>query len=296
MKRICHSVLTVGFLFVLLAGLQLRSATVIDVGMDNAGVLLKGRLFAAEGAGPFATVILLRGFPSSSDDVLGIGAKLAAAGFHALTFSYSGSQGSQGEASFWNAQRDIQAAFDFLRQPENAGRFNVDRGRIILGGWCYGGNMALAYAAGHPEVTAVFSIAGNDHGEFLREYARNPGFQKMADAMFDSWTKPPYDVRFAKGAMPKEIMAAGLDRLDPIFDLRASAPALAGREILLVCGWNDRQVTVDQYVLPFYRALEKADAKKVIITAFQDDHHFKNCREQVAAAVIDWLKMVQALR
>lgn len=200
MKRICHSVLTVGFLFVLLAGLQLRSATVFDVGMDNAGILLKSKLFAAEGAGPFATVILLRGFPSSSDDVLGIGAKLAATGFHALTFSYSGSQGSQGEASFWNAQRDIQAAFDFLRQPENVARFKVDRERIILGGWCYGGNMALAYAAGHPEVTTVFSIAGNDHGEFLREYARNPGFQKMVDAMSDSWTKPPYDVRFAKGA------------------------------------------------------------------------------------------------
>jgi dienelactone hydrolase len=296
MKRIYRSILTAGFFFVFLASPSVRSATAVDVGIDNGGVRLKGKLFVAEGAGPFATVILLRGFPSSSDDVLGIGSKLAAAGFHALTFAYSGSQGSRGEASFWNAQRDIQGAFDFLHQPENAKRFQVDRGRMILGGWCYGGNMALAYAAGHPEVTTVFSIAGNDHGEFLREYARNPEFQKMVDAMSDSWIKPPHEVRFARGAMPKEIVAAGLDRLDPIFDLRASAPRLAGREILLVGGWDDRQVTIDQYVLPFYRALEKAGAKKVTITAFQDDHYFKNCREQLAAAIIDWLKMIQAIR
>lgn len=296
MKRIFRSILTVGFLFVFLAGQPVRSATAVDIGIDSAGVLLKGKLFVADGTGPFATVILLRGFPSTSDDVLGIGARLAAAGFHALTFAYSGSQESGGEASFRNAQRDIQAAFDFLRQPENAKRFRVDLRRMILGGWCYGGNMALAYAAGHPEVAAVFSIAGNDHGEFLREYERNPEFQKLVDAMSDSWTKPPHSVCFARGAMPKEIVAAGLDRLDPIFDLRASAPRLAGREILLVGGWNDRQVTIDQYVLPFYRALEKAGAKKVTLTAFQDDHYFKDCRDGLAAAVIDWLKMIQAIR
>jgi len=96
----------------------------------------------------------------------------------------------------------------------------------------------------------------------------------------------------AKGSRPEEIVAAGLDKLDPIYDLRASAAVLAGKEILLVGGWNDRQVTIDQFILPFYRALEKAQAKSVKILAFQDGHDFKNSRDELAQALIDWLHMV----
>ncbi|MEJ2218202.1 MAG: hypothetical protein P8099_16455 [Gemmatimonadota bacterium] len=34
--------------------------------------------------------------------------------------------------------------------------------------------MALAYAATDPDVRAVFSIAGTDHGEFIRVMQKNP--------------------------------------------------------------------------------------------------------------------------
>jgi dienelactone hydrolase len=293
MKRRLRPSLAVGIFLACLAGM---ATTPVDVAIDGDGVILEGKLFAAQGPGPFATVILLHGFPSDEVDVLGIGGKLAEAGFNALTFNFGGSYQRPGESSMPNAQREIQAAFDFIRRQENAEKYKVDRSRIVLGGWCFGGGMALGYAVGHDEVTAVFSIAGNDHGEFLREYSRNPEFQKLVDGMFASWTKPPYEVRFAKGALPKEIAAAGLDQLDPIFDLRASAPRLAGKEILLVGGWNDRQVTIDRFILPFYRALEKAGAKNVTIIAFQDDHYFKKSREPLARAVIDWLKSIQAIR
>lgn len=278
------------------ASLAVSAATPIDVDIDNAGVTLKGKLFSAAGAGPFITVILLHGFPSDEVDVLGIGGKLAEAGFNALTFNFGGNRQSPGESSMPNAQREIQAAFDFIRRRENVERYKVNVERIILGGYCFGGGMALGYAAGHAEVTAVFSIAGNDHGEFLREYERSPAFQKMVDAMFASWTAPPLSVRMAKGALPKEIVAAGLDKLDPIFDLRASATRLAGKEILLIGGWNDRQVTIDQFVLPFYRALEKAGAKSVTIAAFQDDHYFKKSHEPLARTIIDWLKDIRVLQ
>ncbi|MCU0276577.1 MAG: dienelactone hydrolase family protein [Acidobacteria bacterium] len=293
MKSLLRSFLAIGFFLIYLSG---QAAKPLDVDIDNAGVILKGKLFSAAGAGPFVTVILLHGFPSDEADVLGIGGKLAEAGFNALTFNFGGSHQRPGESSMANAQREIQAAFDFIRRRENALRYKVDADHIVLGGWCFGGSMAQGFAAGHDEINAVFSISGNDHGEFLREYARNPKFQKMVDGMFASWTAPPLSVRLAKGAHPKEIVEAGLDKLDPIFDLRASAPRLAGKEILLIGGWNDRQVTIDQYVLPFYRALEKAGARNVTITAFQDDHYFKKTGEQLARTVIDWLKNIQAIR
>ena len=292
MMRVLKTFLVAGFLGVFFAGPPGRAATHTDVTINNAGLLLKGRLFAAEGAGPFATVILLHGFPGGEGDVFGIGGELSEAGFNVLTFNYGGSFQSQGEVSLPNAQQDIQAAFDFIRRSDNVEKYKVDTARIILGGYCFGGGMALGYAAGHPEVTAVFSIAGNDHGEFFREYARNPEFQKIVDDMFVSMSVPIGTARFDKGALPKEIVAAGIDKLDPIFDLKASAPRLAGKEILIIGGWNDRQVTIDQFILPFYRALEKAQAKNVKILAFQDDHYFKYSRDELAHAVIEWAKAI----
>jgi len=281
-----------GLALSVIAASAVGAADFLEIDIDRGGVVLKGTFYAAEGTGALPAVILLHGFPGNETDVMGLGRKLSEAGIHALAFNFSGTHRSQGETSFENAQRDIRAAFDFIRRPENVEKYGIDAARIILGGWCFGGNMALAYAAGHAEVAAVFSIAGNDHGEFFREYARNPEFQKMVDDMFAAAAASPANVRFARGALPKEIVASGLDKMDPIFDLRASAPRLAPKDILLIAGWNDRQVTVEQYILPFYRALEKEKAGKVRIMAFQDDHYFKNSREELARAVIDWLRAV----
>jgi len=296
LRRILITFLAGSLLLVFLSAAPGPVVTPIAVDIDKAGVALKGRFYAAAGEGPIRTVILLPGFPGGEGDVLGIGSELAEAGFNAMTFNFAGSYQSQGESSWPNAQSDIQAAFDFARRPENAAKYGIDTARIVLGGWCFGGGMALGYTAGHPEVKAVFSIAGNDHGEFLREYARNPQFQKLVDDMVASWTIPPLGTRLAMGSRPGEIVAAGLDKLDPIFDLRASAPRLADREILVVGGWNDRQVTIDQYILPFYRALEKAGAKRVTIRVFQDGHDFKGNREPLARTIVDWLKSIQAFQ
>ena len=277
------------FFLAFLAAAQAQAVTAKDIAIDNDGVLLKGKFYVCEGAGPFPTVLLLHGFPGNETDVLGLGARLAAAGINALTFNYSGTHQSQGLMSMDHAQNDIRAAFGFLRRPENIALYKIDADRIILGGFCFGGGMALGYASGRPEITAVFSIAGNDHGEFFREYARNPQMKKMIDEDFDALAAPGGTVRFVPGDLPKEIFATGTDRLNPIFDLRKCAPGLAQKDILLVGGWNDRQVAIEKIVLPFYRALEKAAAKNVKIVAFQDDHYFKDSREELAATLIEWL-------
>jgi hypothetical protein len=116
--------------------------------------------------------------------------------------------------------------------------------------------------------------------------------EKMIDEEFVALAAPAGPVRFAKGALPKEIAEAGIDKLNPIYDLRKNAPYLSTKDILLIGGWDDRQVTIDQFVLPFYRALEKAKAKKVKIAAFQDGHYFNNSRAELAHTIIEWLKTI----
>lgn len=267
-----------------------RPSTPADITIDRHGVLLKGKFYVAEGDGPFPTVVLLHGFPGNEMDVLGLGGKLSKEGINALTFHYSGTHQSQGEYSFGDTQKDIRAAFELIHRSENVSRYRIDTTRIYLGGYSYGGGMALTYAANHPEITTVFSIAGTDHGEFMREYFRNREFAVMIDAMFEELNAPSGPVRFAKGATPKETTPEIIAESDSTIDLRKSAPLLAPKDILLVGGWDDPNVTIDHHILPLYRALQNEKAKNVKIVAFQDDHSFRNSRAELARMIIDWLK------
>jgi len=290
MRLISRSLTIVLLSLIFVVAAKSQTIPPVDIAINRNGVLLKGKFYVAEGEGIFPTVILLHGFPGNENDVLGIGNKLSQSGMNALTFNYSGTYQSQGLASFENQQKDIQAAFDFIHHLENINQYKIDTTLIYLGGWCHGGGMALAYVINHPEIKTVFSIAGNDFGEFMREYARNPEMQKMIDQMFDSITAPKGPVRFESGATLKEMAAVGIENINPMFDIRKNAPILAQKDILLICGWDDAQITVDQFILPLYRALQKAKAKNVRIIAFQDDHYFRNSREEVAQTVIEWIK------
>lgn len=262
MRQVSKYFSIVFLLTTLLSLAQSQQSNGVDISIDRSGVLLKGKFYVAEGESIFPTVILLHGFPGNETDVLGIGDKLSQSGINAMTFNYAGSYQSQGATSLENNQKDIGAAFDFIRQPDNIRKFKIDTTHIYLGGWCHGGGMALAYAISHPEVTTVFSIAGNDLGEFMRTYSDNSEFQKVVDKMFADMITSPAVVRFDKGGLPKEMAEMGVDMMNPIFDLKKNAAMLAQKDLLLIGGWNDVQTTIDQFLLPLYRALQKRKHKE----------------------------------
>jgi esterase/lipase len=290
MRQVSKYFSIVFLLTALLSIAQSQQSNGVDITIDRSGVLLKGKFYVAAGESIFPTVILLHGFPGNETDVLGIGDKLSQSGINALTFNYAGSYQSQGTTSLENNQKDIGAAFDFIRQPDNIRKFKIDTTCIYLGGWCHGGGMALAYAASHPEVTTVFSIAGNDLAEFMRSYVLNSELKKMVDQMFEEMITSPAAVKFDKGALPKEMAETGIEKMNPIFDLKKNAPHLAKKDILLIGGWNDVQTTIDQFLLPLYRALQKEKAQRVQIATFQDGHYFKNTKDDVARMVVEWIK------
>lgn len=250
-------------------------------------VLLYGRFHRAEGNRRLPTVILLQGSPGNEEDVLGLGQAFASNGYSALTFNYSGTLRSEGLSSFANSQLDIAAAYRFLEESED---LPVDRGRLVLGGWSYGGGMALTYAAGHPEVTAVFSVAGTDYGEFMREYLRDADYRNLIDGIFDEMAAPDSPWRLGPDATPREIAERHLD-IDP-HDLRLAAPSLADRHLLLIGGWDDVNVKVDNHLLPLYRALRSEGARQVSIRTFQDSHGFEKVRYELANAILRWMDTV----
>jgi esterase/lipase len=274
----------------MLAVYQCQSSTPLDITIDRNGVLLKGEFYVSEGTGNFPTVILLHGFPGNETDVLGIGSQLSEVGINALTFNYSGTHHSGGEFNFENTQKDIQAAFEFIHQSENIHKYKIDTTRIIMGGYSFGGGMAMTYAANHPGITNVFSIAGNDHGAFMKEYKHNPEMRKDIDKMFDELKAEKETVRFGPGGTPRGIAEMKIIELNPTFDLRKSAPLLVQKDILLIGGWDDHAVSIEHNILPLYRALINEKAKNIIISAVQDNHSFRNSRDELAQTIIEWIK------
>jgi dienelactone hydrolase len=216
--------------------------------------------------------------------VVEFGQAMAKQGISMLTLNYRGTHKSGGTFGLHNTLEDIQATWAWLHRERTIHQFKLNTENLVLGGYSYGGGMALAYSAQHQEVGRVFSIAGTDHGQFARDYLHNPTFAEMIDTWFDELKFPAGPVHFEGRDAVKELT----QNSDP-YDLKLGAKYLANRDILLIAGWDDLWVPVESHILPFYRALVGANAQKVQIDAFQDNHLFENSYEQLVDAVIDWI-------
>ena len=259
----------------------------VSIEFISEGACVRGRFFAAVGTAPATTLLLVPGWPGNPDDVIGLGALLAPRqGINVCMFNPRGLHLSEGIASFANTLQDIGTAWQWLRQADVQRRFAVDTTRLVLGGHSYGGGMAMAYAARDSSVRRVISIAGNDHGEFAREMQRNAALAEGIRRMLLSTLAPEGPARFDVEAGLKELF----DRPD-IYGLRENAANLADRSILLIGGWEDEEVTIDQYLLPLYRALKSVGAVKVTFLVYHIDHDFSNVnvRQRLASDIAGWL-------
>ncbi len=254
--------------------------------IKRAGLLLRGRFHRAERSSRGPAVLLLQGSPGNEEDVLGLGSGLAQAGISVLTFNYSGTLRSEGLSSFAATQADIAAAYEFIRT--NRKQLDIDPSLVVLGGWSYGGGMGMTYAANHPEVRALFSIAGTDHGEFMREYATDERYREMVDHIFEEMARPDSPWRLAPGATPRDYRKEVHD-ITP-YDLRKAADQLADRQILLVGAWDDTSVKVDNHILPLYRTLQRAGCTSVSIQVLATDHAFTDHRQRLLKVVLDWIE------
>jgi len=267
------------------------NANLQNILIDRGDVTLHGKIFLAENSEMHPTILLLNGFPGNETDVIGLGARLSKEGYNVLTFNYSGTFQSEGEWSFNNSQQDIQAAFDYLMAPENITKFRIDTSQIVLGGWSFGGGMAMTYAIDHPEVRSVFSIAGTDHGKFVREYFYDQEYASIIDEIFDEYKAPSGPVRFANGAMPREASAEKvMEILNSTLYLKMNASQLRDRNILLIGGFDDLNNPIEDHMLPLYRELKRVKSNRVQLVAFQDAHPFRDTREPLADSLISWMK------
>lgn len=227
-------------------------------------------------ADPVASVLLIPGWGGGPNDVLGTASFLSTHGVEVFVLTPRGWHDSEGEASFSNAIEDIGAALQWVRQRAT--------NRVAIGGHSFGGGMALAYAAQDSSVGEIISIAGTDHGQLIRQYLSDSDFAAMLEPILSSTAAPEGPIRFDVDSTLQELIAG-----QNVFGLRENATPLADRAILMFGGWEDRNTTVDEYLLPLYRALGAAGANDVTFRVFHTDHGFGNVREELHNQILAWL-------
>lgn len=259
-----------------------------EITIKRDSVILKGRFYKAPGDDKKPVVVLLQGSPGNTYDVLGLGRSLSISGINAMTFNYSGSHLSTGTFSFPNCQNDIGEVLRFLHGPAIIEKFRIDTTSIILAGYSFGGGQATAYAIRHREIKKLISIGGVDWGIFFDQYRSNPEMKARLDASIDNSIAAGI-FRFEPGYLPKDI-GSGQRVLDPSFYTTRNAATLADKDFLIICGLNDVSVTMDEYILPLYNALQDAKARSVQLTSFEDNHSFSQSREKISQTICDWIK------
>jgi len=253
------------------------------ISVESGGANVEGRIFLAPTETRVPTAIIVPGWPGNPDDVLGLGVFLSHRGVNAIIFNPRGLHNSGGESTFANTIDDIRAVVRWARS--NGSGYQIDKDLLFLGGYSYGGGMALAYASTDPTTKWVFSIAGTDHAQLIRKYQQDQEFAAFLRTTLSSTAAPYGPVRF-----DVEAALAELSENQQVFGLRENAASLAERSLLLIGGWDDQNVTVDEYLLPFYRELRKEGASDVKFLVFHDDHEFANVRMQISQAILEWIQ------
>jgi pimeloyl-ACP methyl ester carboxylesterase len=263
-----------------------QQTNAVGVKIDSDGLQLQGRFFQSPERGLHPTLLSIHGWPGSPQDVLGMGGRLAERGINVLVVSPRGMHESEGTNTFAGTLRDIGSATRWLRTPEVSERFQVDTANIMLGGHSFGGGMSMAYAATDPSVRHIISIAGTDHGEFIREFERNESYASMMREYLESTKAPEGPIRCNIDFGLRE-----LAENQEVFGLRENAGRLSDRKILLIGGWEDVSTTVDQFMLPLYRSLKNAGAEDVTFLVYHDNHLFVQVRDQLAADIANWIQL-----
>lgn len=251
--------------------------SLVELNFTSGGARLNGLIYLAGGAGPHPTVILLHGYPGNEKN-LDLAQALRREGFNVMFFHYRGAWGSEGNFSFSNVVEDVDAAADFLRA--NAGTYRTDADKLILIGHSMGGFAAFSAAANDSRIACAAGLAPADFGVLGAALTASPevleGFSAYSDTL-----------SMLKGSSG-EAAIVELFSNAAAFDLRAKAPDLAGRSILIVAADKDESTPLEGMIQPLmdiYAASPDITSTNVVLPG---DHSFSWSRDALIETVTGW--------
>jgi len=258
----------------------------IKIEFNSYGDNIHGWFYKAKGKEFPSTVILLHGYCGKDFLIFELAKVLAENGFNVLTFNYSGTWSSEGVWSPKTSLNNVKSAIDFLKLDQNIEKFSIDTSNISLIGNRYGGGMALLGSLYDNSVRKVCSIAGADLSVWATMYEQDPVFRRSHEKILDRCISDTSRSRGPGGKASYEWLLQHKDE----YDIKRFADKLAKKNILLFGGWLDFGVTIEDHILPLYRALQKQKTANLEIHILNDDHELRNVRFDIISKIILWLK------
>lgn len=228
--------------------------------------------YIASGPGPHPTVLLMHGFPGNEQN-MDLAYAIRRDGWNVLVPHYRGSWGSEGTFSFAHALEDTQAAFDFLRDPQNVKKYDINPKEIVLVGHSLGGFVTAYTTAHNPEIAAAAVIAAWNLGESVS--------RPWSDGYKSFHTASP---RLA-GTTPDGLVNEAKQHITD-WNYIGWAPGLKDRPILVIEA-SDGNIGNNQALA---EALRKAGDTQVTEIHIPADHTFSDHRIALQTAVLEWLE------
>jgi uncharacterized protein len=257
----------------------------VQITFDSEGSRVEGWFFPAKGPGPFPTAILLHGFPVEGQSPLDLGPALMRSGINALVFNYRGTGGSEGVYLPIASIADVHSALYYLKSRAVNRRFAVDLTRIALVGFSYGGGIALMSAFAEHQVQKVGSIAG----AYLCGIARRTAYDDRYKEFFLNFLREEINTSGTRSPGAEACISQILERFDG-YDPVKNVKALVTKDILILGGWRDPYSTLEDHILPVFRALQSSGAEKLHIEILDSDHSFNTVRDDLSQIIIAWIK------
>lgn len=253
---------------------------------DMHGILIPGKrgqllsvLYTAAEEGLHPTVLLLHGIPGCERN-FDLAQALRRAGFHVMTFHYSGSWGSDGNYSLTNDLEDANTVLDFILRDETYG---FDKQRIYAVGHSMGGFVCGQLTAHRPEVKGAALLMPCDIGRLPQIAREDPAsYRTIQEVLEDS-------AQWLNGTSGAALLQEALDRSGD-FRLESAAEALAGKPVLCIAGTLDIYTPPALHCEPLIRAIQAAGGTSLQTVHYPTDHFFADYRLTVAETVAVFFK------
>ena len=253
---------------------------------DMHGILIRGKcgrllsvLYTAAGEGLHPTVILLHGIPGCERN-LDLAQALRRAGFHVMTFHYSGSWGSDGSYSLMHDLEDAETVLDFILQDA---RYGFDKQHIYAVGHSLGGFVCGQLSARRAEIKGAALLMPCDIGQLPQIAQDHPAaYGMIRDVLDDSagWLTGT-----SGEALLQEVFAHSAD-----FALENLSEKLKSKPVLCIGGTLDIYTPPQTHCGSLARAIRCAGGAAFQEIDFPTDHFFADYRLTVAKTVIAFLK------
>ena len=253
---------------------------------DLYGIIIPGKhgkllatLYSAGGEGPHPTILLLHGIPGCEQN-LDLAQAFRRAGFHVMTFHYSGSWGSSGNYSLQNDLDDAETVLDFIL---NDTTYGFDKEKIYAAGHSLGGFVCGQITARRSEIKGAALLMPCNIGRIGKITQNDPENAKvLKDVLNDS-------VNWLTGLTEDCLYKEAIEH-EKEFAIEYQASALSRKPLLCITGSLDICTPKKEQLQPVLDARKGFSGTMASTLEYPTDHFFSDYRLEICDVVTGFFK------